>query len=174
MARRFVAPRGRSTKRVTVWVGLTFGGNKVAVSPASAVLLATANAALLALRPFIIIRTRGVLWVGSDQVAATEEPQGAVGSVVVSDIAAVLGITALPDPIGEADGNWMFYENFVAPLEFADGTGFVSPSGWQHKFDSKAMRKVGIDEDVAYVVANNSGADGMEVIMIGRVLFKLH
>ncbi len=161
----------RGPRRQTVWVGLTSGTDRVNVTANSAFLLAVGTAQLLALRPFTIVRTRGTILVSTDQIAADEEPQMILGMGVFSDTAVAAGIASLPDPITNADGDWFVFED--VPFGFkknADGNTVWS----SYRFDSKAMRKVGLDEDSALVVANNSAADGGQIIVSGRVLLKLH
>ncbi len=55
---------------------------------------------------------------------------------------------------------------------FGDGTGFVNDGVYQN-VDSKAMRKVGIDEDAVMVFENPSVA-GIDFQFVGRQLIKLH
>ncbi len=141
------------------------------MAAATAVLLGTANAGLLALRPFTIIRTRGQIICSADGVAASEEPQIVFGSIVVTDSAAAIGITAIPDPVSNVDGDWFVYEDCPNGfLNDVDGN-----TVWKnYPFDSKAMRKVGADDDIALVGANRSAADGGVLIVSGRMLLKLH
>ena len=174
MARRSFVRTHVSAKRSTVWVGISSGGDKVSIDTNTAVLLGSLNAVALALRPFTVVRTRGVIHWGTDQNIATEEPQVQIGAIVVSDTAAALGITALPDPTTSPDGNWFLFESLIAQFQFISGAGFNNPAGAMLQFDSKAMRKVGNDEDVTLVGSNPSSADGGRVIVIGRMLVKLH
>ena len=172
MVRRFHnRSRGTAPRRQTVWGTFTSGDDKITIPAVSAVLVSQFNAAALALRPFTIIRVRGVILVCNDQVAASEEPQMIVTAGVFSDTAVALGITALPDAVSSPDGNWYLYED--VPFGFLnDVDGNIS---WRsYVFDSKAMRKVGTDEDSAVVVSNRSAADGGQIIMSGRILLKLH
>ena len=69
MARRHTpAPRG--ARRQTLWLsGLTVGST---LTPDGATLLTTLNAAALALRPFTIVRTRGIVVIGTDNTAGSE------------------------------------------------------------------------------------------------------
>jgi len=177
MARRVFSGRtirSGARTRSMVWLDLWFSTDKVAVAASSAILLATFNAAALALRPFTIVRTRGTLWVASDQSGATEEPQIAFGMMMVNDTAAALGITAIPDPISGSDSPWFVYESAIPGVQVATSIGFNNPVGTQVTIDSKAQRKIGPNEDVAVVVANNSAADGASILLGGRQLVKLH
>ncbi len=172
MARRFPRSVQRSTnRRQTTWSGLPSGTDKVAVPAASAVLLSQLDASDLALRPFTVIRTRGRVLVKVDQTVGNEEPQLVLGMMVVSDSAGALGITAILDPVSNPDGEWILYEDMPIGIT-PDGDGNIVDNVFE--FDSKAMRKVGHDEDVVLVVGNRSAADGAFIIVSGRVLFKLH
>ena len=53
--------------------------------------------------------------------------------------------------------------------------GFESNAGSHTVFDSKAMRKVGANEDIAVVVENGAGGDNGAIIrIVGRMLVKFH
>jgi len=173
VARRIHVRKSTPHARTMVWVGIETGANKVGIAAATAILLSSANATLLGLRPFTVVRSRGQMLVVSDQVVATEEPQLAFGMMIVSDTAAALGITAVPDPISNIDGDWFVFENILGSIQIgSSGAGFHSAQ--IKEFDSKAMRKVGLDEDIVLVGANNSSGDGSDVIVGGRMLLKLH
>ena len=70
MARRRVT----RTPGKMIWLFIGYPTDKVTIAAGSATLLATLNAAALALRPFTVMRTRLRLWIGSDQTVASEEP----------------------------------------------------------------------------------------------------
>jgi len=148
----------------------------VNVAAATAVLMASYNAAALALRPFTIVRTRAVVQWTSDQAAASEDPAGAIGEIIVSEAAAAAGVASLPTPTTEFDADWLFYQALMTSFTFADATGFQDVIG-QAAFwtiDSKAMRKVGLDETAAIVVENTDAAFGAQAKILGRQLVKLH
>ena len=162
----------RSTPRTSSWVGVDLA--PVDVSANSAILVGSLNAAALLLRPFTITRTRmDVLW-SSDQNVAGEEPFGSMGCIVVSDTAAALGITAIPDPVSSPEGNWFVYQPLQAKFLFITAAGFESDAGHHITVDSKAMRRVGADEDIAIVCGNSAAAHGGRIAIQGRMLFKLH
>ncbi len=129
------------SQRISTWVGFTASAQTVAGM--TAVLLGVANAALLALRPFTIVRTRGVFFVESDQAATTERSHGVFGAVVVEEEAADAGVASLPTPGTEIDAPFFLYEPYIHSFRFFDATGTNDPSGTTITFDSKAMRKVG-------------------------------
>ncbi len=109
MARQFVRPvRGRAPRRKSLWLDFAqVFTDRAAVPAASSVLLSSLNAAALALRPFTIVRTRGIAHMVSDQVIASETPFGALGFAVVSDQGSAIGVTAVPVPIPDV-GSCLF------------------------------------------------------------------
>jgi len=175
MAGRATRFRGRTfakSDRQAVWLGIDI--DPVTIAAGATVLVATLNAAALALRPFTVVRTRAMINWGSDQAAASEAPLGALGLIVVSDQAAAAGSGSVPSPVGNTDAPFFVWEPLISTFLFGDLTGFIEPSGYNLVVDSKAMRKVGVNEDVAIQVGNTSSAEGAIAVMIGRMLVKLH
>ena len=129
------------------------------------------NAAALALRPFTIVRTH-VKWIyRSDQTAALEDFGGAVAMAVASERAVAAGIGSIPNPFGNADSNAFFvYDTYYglsgAASDLIPNTQFIVTN-------SKGMRKVSTDEQVAIVV-ENLALNGSTMGCIGRILVKLH
>ncbi len=89
--------RGGGMKRETRWLDLPPSSTGLAAASAEALILqlTTAERALL---PFTVVRTRGMFFVSSDQQAASEFYQVALGAAVVSFQAATIGVTAVPVP----------------------------------------------------------------------------
>ena len=115
-------------------------------------------------------RTRGLISVGSDQSVAIENQLGAVGLVVINDVALTLGITAIPDPVSnDDDDGWFVFIPFVRKGINSTGN---SPST-EFEFDSKAMRRVEEGFGIAIVVANASLIHGFEVAISMRMLTSL-
>ena len=172
MARRgFVRSRSVGAKRVPTWIGFTV--NTTTIPANAAVLLASLSASALLLRPFTVIRTRALVHVLSDQAIANETPQGVVSLAVVSDTAAALGITALADGVSSPDGNFFVYQPYITRFQFITAAGFEGNSGSQYLIDSKAMRRVGADEDIVVVGADDTASFGATCIIQGRMLLKL-
>ena len=176
MARRrhgFVSRGGRQIRQ-TMWVetGATvtnLGGTSTAA------LVAQANAALLALRPYTITRTLGIFGVRSDQAVADESYDAAIGQCLVTEQAAAIGITALPTPFSDL-GSDMFYMHqiLMGRFEFIDGTGFQANSlTWVH-YDSRAMRRCNDDQVDVITIESSSLGTGQTVHHAGRQLIKLH
>ena len=167
---------GAVSRRKTAWAASVDVTAAVNLAANSILLDATANAALLALRPFTVVRVRGVLWVQSDSVASSRTPFGALGFAVVTDTAAALGVTAVPAPIAaEGSGVWFVYQYFMGHRTLLTAAGFNGTEDWgKYEFDSKAMRKVDIGQDIAVVLQNRAAVGGMNYILKYRFLVKLH
>jgi len=170
MARRVSRPRFiRPAKGKKVWLSGGFAAGAVATGKN---LLGVLNASALLLRPFTVLRTRLFVNFQSDQLVASENPQGAFGMIVVSDTASGVGITAVPGPVSNTDAAWLVYEGLISPFVFVSAIGFQEPVGQNIVVDSKAMRKVGHDDDLIQVVEIR-GADDAIVSIEGRILVEV-
>ncbi len=104
----------------------------------------------------VIRRTRGRIWIGSDQSGANEEVQGGLGMVVANDAALTVGLTALPSPLTEAnDDGWFVWESFHHLMRGNAGST-SDVDGFVFDFDSKAMRRVEEGFGIAVIVENNA------------------
>ncbi len=164
--------RGGRMVRESVW----FTGPLVVTTIAAAgtsVLVSSLNAAALALRPFTLVRTRGILQLRSDQEAASESAMFSYGQCVVSDQASAIGITAIPTPATDRSSDlWYVFETLVHRLSVTPaGTG---PSYIFSQFDSKAMRKVEDGEDLVVVTEAETASSGGILTQAFRQLIKLH
>ena len=94
---------------------------------------------------------------------------------MVSEVAAAIGATAVPDVIDDADYDWFVYQGLLCEIRIT-GTvqGFQDPAGQAYVVDSKSMRKVGAADDIAVTVVNEDSAHGGQFSMVGRMLVKLH
>ncbi len=105
-------------------------------------------------------RTRAYLGIVSDQSAAAEDQIGAIGMVVVSDLAIAAGVASLPSPVFDGnDDGWFMWQSFAQ--EGSSGGG--SQSIWYYPIDSKAMRRVEEGFAIAVVVENAHATDGLKV-----------
>ncbi len=175
MARRFrssvVGSRTRSIRKST-WSFINIPELSIAANTFN--LVGVLSAAELALRPFTIVRTHIVVSWASDQVAASEEALGAMGMLVVSEQAVNAGAASIPEPINDADSPWFVWQGMNYKLLFGDATGFDPKASNQYVVDSKAMRKVGINEEIVMMVTNADALHGARFSAIGRFLMKLH
>jgi len=178
MARR--SPTGRfpalrqGQRRETLWLGIGEGIDTLAAAN-TAVLARVLNAAGLAFRPFTIVRTRMFWSMMSDQVAAIEDQQVALGVAVVSNQAVAIGVTAIPTPFTDLFSDlWLLHE--ILTSRFVDtGTAVeVAPNPIFKEVDSKAMRKVNDGEEPVFVLENSSVSAGTRSLFAGRMLIKLH
>ena len=169
-----ILTRGGRSVRETMWIFITETVTTLSSSNA-ATLINVLNAAALALRPFTIVRTHGVFGVRSDQTATSETYDGAVGMSVVSQQATGVGITAVPTPYLDM-GSDLFFVHQMMVGRFLDLTaaGFEMNALTWWQYESKAMRKVNDDQDIAVVVETSSLSSGAAVHHAARMLIKLH
>ena len=156
----------------TTWIAA--GIAAMAVPASSKTQVASLNAAALLIRPFTIIRTRISCMFESDQLAVSERLHGALGGIVVNDVASALGVTGIPGPVMDATSPWFFYQGMLDSFVFATGVGFAggNASSRLYEIDSKAMRKVGVNEDLNFVF-EMAAAKGGVLTIEGRILVKL-
>ena len=159
-------------RRETLWLAGTYASTTIAAS--TAVIVSSLNAAALALRPFTVVRARGLLMLESDQIAAAERLRCAYGVAVVSDQASAIGVTAVPTPTTD-DGSdlWFLYQTIAHSVQVTAGQLAVGPAYHQVEMDSKAMRKVEDGMDIVTVVEQGAAVGAILTNYI-RLLIKLH
>ena len=173
MARRSRTRFVRPPERTKMWIGSGIGTTTLAAS--QKVLLSTLSAGAKLLRPFTILRTRMILSFATDQTGAIELPQGEYGKIVVTDTAASVGVTAVPNPSstnGDSEADWFVYQSVAAQILFGSNVG-LTLADHQYIIDSKAMRKVGPDDDICGVFTETAGY-GARLVTRGRMLIQLH
>jgi len=169
----FVTRGGRNV-RETVWAALTTVSQATMAAASTAVAFGGFTAAVLALRPFTIIRTRGVWRIESDQSAASERQQCALGMAVVTDQALAIGVTAIPTPATDGSSDAFFLHDVILnDLLVGDATGF-GQIGKSSVFDSRAMRKVEEGFDLGASTETFSTSSGVTADTWFRILLKLH
>jgi len=160
--------------RETAWASVDTSESVLSGAP-TAVVINSAGAALLALRPFTVVRVRGIMHVRSDQAAASESFIADLGAAVVTDQAAAIGVTAVPTPLTDKSSDaWFVYEQIAGRIDIGSGAGTGPPSltsTWM-QYDSKAMRKVEQDFDIVFVAENEIA--GCNLLHSARLLIKLH
>ncbi len=167
--------RGNRRVRETLWIEGVH--TRYSVAAGGALVILSLSTAELALRPFTVIRTRGVWSIKSDQVIAGEPQAAGLGSCVVSDQAAAIGVTAVPTPITDMSSDlWFVYEFLLAEFTFVSAVGFDAQGAVSGKYDSKAMRKVEDGQDVITVleVPSSATSEGSTIMHQCRLLIKLH
>ena len=177
MARRRFVRSGsalrQGQRRQTLWIAGVLTNNTLATN--SVTRLGTLNAAALALRPFTIVRTRGVLFMSSDQVAVSEQQGIGYGHVVISDEAVAAGVGSQPTPESESGSDFHVYEWMFGSFLFGDGTGFGN-EGMFKEFDSKAMRIVPPGSNLTLSIQHGtvvSGTPDIHAVLTCRMLFAL-
>jgi len=165
--------RGGKNRRSTLWFsGVESRTNITTVS--TAVLLTSLNAAALALRPFTVVRTRGVISLKSDQSIATEDQLAAYGECVVSDQASAAGVASVPTPVTDSGSElWLVYEWLINDVLLLSSVGLHVTSKFL-QFDSRAMRKVDEGMDLISVVESGALSNGFRFSTFARTLVKLH
>ncbi len=170
MARNHRGSRIVTVRRATQWLASADIGSAKALANDAAVL----DQSFTSDQPFTIVRTRGSIWISTDQSAAGESPFGALGFAVVSDQAAAIGVTAIPTPQTDMASDLFFvHALFAQSFLFATASGFESTGFERTDFDSKAMRKVNENETIV-VGVENAAAVGMNYILQFRMLIKVH
>ncbi len=119
----------------------------------------------------VVRRTRGVFSAQSDQTSVFESPYGAIGFIVVNDLALAAGAASIPGPVTDADDDgWFVWEAFL-PMSGATDQGSVVPVQWPNVyFDSKAMRKIPEGFGVAVMVENATVAIGLDFAIAFSIL----
>ncbi len=95
------------------------------------------------------------------------------GLIVVSDQAIAAGVASLPASDANSDAPFFVWEPLAVRIRLATAVGFDGNAGYHQIVDSKAMRKVGNNEDLVSVVSL-VGAPGGFLSLEGRILIKLH
>ncbi len=159
--------------RQTRWLDIPSSRTTLALAN-TAVLVTSLTAEELALRPFTVVRTRGLIGIESDQGAVTEPQIASMGFAVVSDQAVAIGVGAVPTPETErASDLWFVFESIYNTLRVNTSVGFENFLQ-QKDFDSRAMRKVEEGQDIAVVIENSALTLGSIFWLSGRLLIKLH
>ena len=154
--------RGRTfaaTRPATDWGRLV--GNTFTIAAGAKALVAT----LVLSNPGIgetVRRTRGRFYVVSDQASVTEQQTGAMGFIVVNDLAIAAGAASIPGPVTDSsDDGWFVWEPFMQVSQFTLGGSNAAGFAQWYEFDSKAMRKVADGFGIA--VMFEALAQGIEV-----------
>jgi len=136
-------------------------------------LLSGLSAGALLLRPFTVLRTHMDFLFSSDQLGSGEAPRGQYGQIVVTDSASAIGVTAVPSPSANPEADWFVHQAMSVRFDFVSGVGFDGNAGRGYSVDSKAMRKVGPDDDIVAMFTMDSAFGGI-LTNNGRRLIQLH
>ncbi len=158
--------RGRGPQRVAQWVGSADQGSVAVTAGAKVVIQSNAL-----LENATIVRVRGQLTTFPTVASADLNIIGAYGIGIVSDEAFAAGAASIPGPWSNKDwGGWFVWLPISWRFEFISGVG-VLQAGITSVIDSKAMRKIGLNETVV-VVAESQGS-AFDVMDPFRMLLKL-
>ncbi len=169
MARQTRARFVRLPPRTKMWIGVS--APPVVVLASSNTIIAQLSASALLLRPFTILRTRFDCLFSSDQTGASETPFGQFGFGVFTDTASGSAVR-MPDPATNPEASWYVHQSVIHEFTFISGVGTQS-NGTLYTIDSKAMRKVGPDDDAVMIHAQVA-AVGATISALGRTLIQLH
>ena len=164
----------RPPPRTKMWIGNGVGASTVVGN--AKLLIASLSASAFLLRPFTILRTRLEINLVSDQAAVDEVPTVTLGQIVVTDTAVAIGVTAIPDPSGisgDPEADWYVFQAMIVRFKFLSSVGFHPAAGTNYPVDSKAMRKVGPDDNIALMASSDSAA-GAIITTSGRMLIQFH
>ncbi len=115
-------------------------------------------------------RTRGVAIISSDQAAGVEDQFGALGFIMVNDLALAAGAVSIPGPVTDgSDDGWFVWQ----PLLGVGNIGANGRVGYVVPFDSKAMRRVEEGFGIAIMVENASAANVFDFALGFSVLSSL-
>ena len=161
-ARRQVAYRQPQRKRnATDWARVL--DNYTNVAAGTKVLLGT----VILSNPGIgevVRRTRGLLSVTSDQASAMESQIGAIGMIVVNDLALAAGAASIPGPVTDLDDDGWFVWQPFAQICGATVAGITTSSlPGRYDFDSKAMRRIEQGFGIAIMAESIAGVSPAEV-----------
>ena len=179
MARRtFSRPLRQGQRRKSEWVQSADATAITVLGAGAATLVQSISEASLVaqgLQPSTVVRTRGHLFIQSDQSAAQEASFGAISFAVTSEPARAAGVGSVLTPLVDEDADQFFvYESWQA---FSGGpsTGalFSQPTSVVD-IDSKAQRKVSQGEAIVVVIEIGHSAHGAQMVLKFRMLFKLH
>ncbi len=167
MARARTRIRGRGFKPPPDWVANQETGlTTVAVS--TKVLMGTFT---VTGSPETVRRVRGLVHWQSDQSAASETPFGAIGMCVVTQDAAAAGAASIPGPFTDAASSvWLYHQFLLNKFTLGSAIGFDANAGTQYEIDSKGMRRVSDEQEVAIMVENGNSTQAAQVIAMIRML----
>ena len=168
--RTFNRPQQR---RRSEWLGneITTGGINSVGAAAATIYQAKDIRTDAAMFGGTLARTHGLFSITSDVPVSGESPFGAIGIAVVDGEAFDAGVASLPTPYTEADdGKWLFHSYWqVAIRSSTVDFGFNT----QITIDSKAMRKLGANDVIVWIIENKSSAHAASFFWATRMLIML-
>ncbi len=101
-----------------------------------------------------------------------------IGSIVVTDDAAAAGVASVPHPVTDGDAPWQWVHYYCLQAQAGTGVGAsLNAMSVVERFewDSKAMRKLRINESLVFVAeaVSQAGTPGVDITSFVRALFAL-
>jgi len=164
--------RGSSQRRPTFWEG-NIGAMAPSIAGTNQAVLAIVGEGQLENTPnATVVRIRGS-YTMSTAVGINGEAVLSVGIMLVNAPAFGAGVTSLPTPIADVGSDWIWMD--CIPL---DNVGVVGEpiAAARRPIDSKAMRKVGLNQVlvfVAEIVGVAGGTTGAATVAIADIVFGL-
>ena len=169
MARAVRRTFSRGSRPGGTWARV-FSVAQVSVPAASKVLVTSFQPTLVGIGE-TVRRTVGEFAVSSDQTGAIEQQLGAVGMIVVTDVALAAGVASLPGPATNSqDDGWFVWQGLIRRGD----ASLTAPIVQQYHYDSKAMRRVEEGFIVAVIVENSHATHGMLFHMTGSMYATRH
>ena len=98
--------------------------------------------------------------VQSDQVATTELQSGALGFIVINDLAVAAGAASIPGPITDAnDDGWFLWQSYQQIGRVGTGSAGGNFTSFQRHAESKAMRRVEEGFSIAFMLESGPSTD---------------
>ena len=144
--------RTGSSRRLTEWSSGPTSAAKQNTQAAGKIMIDTGQQALSSIT---VIRLRGELGIWIEVATSIDDgfTQYGAGIGIVSVDAFDIGITAVPGPLSDASwGGWMWSHTGSALISRSADESLDSFGSVRIPIDSKAMRKIGINEVVVGVV----------------------
>ena len=168
-------PRTGGSARKTSWDIGARGGSGLLTTSITGVF---GDAAQATSDGLTVVRTRGELLVQLESATAVGDGfRVAVGLCIVSQNAAGIGATAIPDPItDQAWDGWFWYWTGTLSAMIATEAELVQTDAAVARIviDSKAMRKIKATDTIVGAFATvESGTAGMRLTLETRTLLKL-
>jgi len=156
-ARGSTGSRGAKDWALSFFNGVTLSGTQAIIST------------LTDASPVTVLRSRGHILVKGTPDATSDSGVVGLGIIVVGDAAAVVGGASVPGPLTDGSGPWIWHA--IVPLAAGQAAlaGDDIGSFARVDVDSKAMRKLGIAEQLVLVGQVGSGNSYASVSVIGGI-----
>ena len=116
-----------------------------------------------------IMRIRGRLHMAITAILGVGRTTAVLGLIIASDDAVGVGATALPDPLLDADAEWIWLGSMEV-VGFSATLAEQGGAGLDHlEVDTKAMRKVKANEQIVLVVNPGQPTAGVTAAIDGFI-----